>query len=405
VANRSLNACRRDTHGNVAIISALCMAALMLSAVMAVDLASQLNTKKHMQSALDAAALAGAKALSTGLYSETDIADDVNFAFQVGMQSARGDLTCDAATMVVNDDTGEVTVSAECSFPAMLGGALAGDTVTVTNSSSAQSVRNKIDVAMVLDVSISMRGEKLLALKMAAKEAARILINGREPGTIRVSAASYSSSVNADMFGHYLLGTDIDLEDTRWRGLRSCMSERTGPNAWSDRAPTPGEWYYPLYGCGTEPVLPLTSDLDAIQASIDSHYATASTAGHLGIAWAWYLISPHWTDIWPDDSAPHPYDGENVIKAVILMTDGEFNKTYETAGGSSSEQAKTLCENMRDEGILIFSVAFQAPEAGQDTLKDCAGVNSRFYEASTEAELLAAYEDIALLLNVLKLTS
>lgn len=93
-----------------------------------------------------------------------------------------------------------------------------------------------------------------------------------------------------------------------------------------------------------------------------------------------------------------------MIKAVILMTDGAFNRQYETAGGDSAQQAKTLCENMRDEGVLVFSVAFQAPAAGRETLKDCAGVDARFYDASTESELLAAYEDIALLLTELRLT-
>jgi Flp pilus assembly protein TadG len=284
VAYPGLSTCLRDTRGNITIIAAVCIVSLLLVLVMAIDVASQVNTKKHMQAALDAASLTGAKALSTGQYTEDEIKIAADSVFKAGMLSSRGDLICDNATVLIDDDTGDVSVESKCGFPAMLGGSLTSETIYVTNRSTAQSAQNDIDVAMVLDISRSMYGSKIAALKNAAKEAARILVTAREPGSIRVSAVSYNTSVNADYYGAYLRGDDVDLDDAEQGIWPGCVSERTGANAWSDEAPLPGEWYLPMTSCMAQPILPLTSDLDAFNASVDSLYASGGTAGHLGVA-------------------------------------------------------------------------------------------------------------------------
>lgn len=403
MAYPSLMACRHDTRGNITIISALCIVSLLVGMAFAVDGASQLNTKRLMQAALDSASLVGAKALAKGEKSTEEITAAIANSFASNMASGRGDLTCGSPTTSFDEDTGDVSVKAECFFPAMLGGSLTPETIRVSNSATARSIQSKIDVSMVLDVSGSMGGSKLEALKSASKQAANLLLSANEPGDIRVSAVSYATAVNAGKYGRHAFGEDIDLDDESLWWVPGCVSERVGDGAWDDRAPGEDAWVTPAIRCPSSTILPLTGDLDVFEENIDTFVANGGTAGHIGIAWAWYLISPLWEDVWPDESKPRAYDEENGLKVVILMTDGIFNQEYHIPYGSSSEQAEHLCEEMRDAGILIFSVAFQAPSAGQETLRNCAGVASRYYEASTEAELLAAYEDIALLLTVLKL--
>lgn len=394
----------RDARANVAAVTALSTVSLLISMAFAVDGASQLNTKRHMQAALDAASLRGAKELSTGLASNDEIVEDVEATFIAIMSSARGDLDCDDISTAIDDEAGEVGVEAECAFPAMLGGSLTPESITVTNSAIAQSVRTRIDVSMVLDVSGSMYGSKLDALKTAAKEAARMLLTTEDPGAIRVSAVNYATGVNAGKYGRYAWGEAIDLNDPNNYWVPGCVSERVGDAAWDDSAPEPGKWVTQAYYCPGSRILPLTSDLQEFEDSIDTLRANGSTAGHLGVAWAWYLISPLWSDVWPDAAEPLPYNQANTVKAVILMTDGIFNQSYHLAYGDSGTQATRLCTEMREAGIIIYSVAFQAPSSGQDTLRACAGDASRFYEASTEQELLDAYEDIASLLRVVRLT-
>jgi hypothetical protein len=78
--------------------------------------------------------------------------------------------------------------------------------------------------------------------------------------------------------------------------------------------------------------------------------AGGMTAGHLGIAWAWYLLSPEWDRVWPSDSAPRAYNDPDHMRVAIIMSDGEFNTSYESANGGSEAQARELCDNMKAKG-------------------------------------------------------
>ena len=83
------------------------------------------------------------------------------------------------------------------------------------------------------------------------------------------------------------------------------------------------------------------------------------------------------------------------------MTDGKFNRRYENSQGNSNQQARRMCREMRDENVLVYAVAFQAPNNAKNTLKNCTGDDSRFFDASNGAELLDAYAAIASQLSAL----
>ena len=87
------------------------------------------------------------------------------------------------------------------------------------------------------------------------------------------------------------------------------------------------------------------------------------------------------------------------------MTDGQFNTSYDAGMGDSNTQAKKMCGKMRDAGVRVYAVAFQAPTSAKNTLKDCTGDDSRFFDASDGTELLAAYDAIASQLSQLTLVN
>ena len=55
------------------------------------------------------------------------------------------------------------------------------------------------------------------------------------------------------------------------------------------------------------------------------------------------------------------------MKAVIIMTDGEFNTAFEAEDGNSSQQSE-LCANMKNAGVTVFSFGFEAPASALDVL-------------------------------------
>jgi hypothetical protein len=78
------------------------------------------------------------------------------------------------------------------------------------------------------------------------------------------------------------------------------------------------------------------------------------------------------------------------------MTDGAFNTEYLAGQGSSYQQAEDMCDAMKASGVVVYSVAFQAPASGQAALQDCAtSPSGHYFNASSGAQLQDAYREIA----------
>jgi Flp pilus assembly protein TadG len=167
-------------------------------------------------------------------------------------------------------------------------------------------------------------------------------------------------------------------------------------------------------------VMPLSTDETALNQRIDALEAYGSTSGALGTAWAWYLISPNWSSIWPAASTPGPYaeltqtnpgGAPKLRKIAVLMTDGDYNtyrewKDYDPVYVANN--AKSICANMKAQGIEIFTVGFELdslPAAQKaraiDTLQTCGTDIAHFYNSIDPAQLKNAFRDIAMKLATL----
>ena len=159
------------------------------------------------------------------------------------------------------------------------------------------------------------------------------------------------------------------------------------------------------YGTDCRSVKPMELTSSTLDATlyIQTLNADGGTAGHQGLSWGWQLISPTWSGVFDGTATPEPYDDPEVKKAIILMTDGEFIHQLYSGQGSSADQAKTLCDNIKAEGILIYTIAFQAPTAGEEIMSYCASGNEFAFTASTGVELIQSYEAIALTITDLRI--
>ena len=140
------------------------------------------------------------------------------------------------------------------------------------------------------------------------------------------------------------------------------------------------------------------------------------------------MISPNFAYLWPTASQPAAYGRNNLVKAVVLMTDGEFNTQYcngvladdsgqgsssdqincDSPNGSSHDQAVTICTNIKApaNSTILYTVGF---DLGSDTyalnfLKDCATDDDHFFQADTGTDLTAAFTQIAQNLNSLRIS-
>ena len=236
---------------------------------------------------------------------------------------------------------------------------------------------------------------------------------------MRIAISTYASAVNVeDEYFEAVTDEEPDQwECSRWkrRGGRwrcesyrqvtsTCVTGREGAQKYTDAAPGSGAWMgYETTSCNSATLTPLTHHQGSLISAVSTLPTSGSTAGHLGIAWAWYLISPEWASIWPADSTPRAYDEPDSTKVAILMTDGEFNADY-MSGGDSFDHAKKFCDAMKEDDIVIYTVAFKAPQQGQDILAYCASGNDFAFNASSGDELDDAYQAIATNISDLRLS-
>ncbi|MEM9571750.1 MAG: pilus assembly protein TadG-related protein [Pseudomonadota bacterium] len=156
--------------------------------------------------------------------------------------------------------------------------------------------------------------------------------------------------------------------------------------------------------CRSAKPVELTSDKTALKTYITTLNAGGYTAGHLGVAWTWYLISEEWNQIFDGTAKPLDYTEPDSAKVVILMTDGAFNTEVFPEQGDSAAQARDLCDNMKDKDVKIYSVALNAPTAGQQVLSYCASGPDFYFQPETGAELTDAYRQIATSISDLRIS-
>jgi Flp pilus assembly protein TadG len=318
-----------------------------------------------------------------------------------------------------------------------------------TGSGNADEGTN-LEISMMLDITGSMKGTPLTDMKAAAKDLIDIVIwNDQSKYTSRVAIAPFSSAVNLGSYFTAITGKSDDPDpdgdgynygsecynakgNLITSGSKSCVGkskykvkyyapcvyERKGTEAATDKAPTDSStWLEPTTVSTTKnptcspasAIVPLTTDRAKLKSAIDNFAASGSTAGQLGTAMAWYLISPNWKDVWPLESRPTPYGTEKVSKIAVLMTDGEYNSIYgdqDSANVTTAfNQAKALCAGMKAKSITVYTVGFNLDtSAAKSMLKSCATSDSHYYDTSGGDALKAAFRDIALKISKLRLT-
>lgn len=420
---------RRDENGKVAVIAALSVLPIAALAGFALDFQLTTTKKNKMQLSLDSAAIAGCRAMQEGK-SDEEVTQIVQQYFN-SVNGLDGEFViCDDPGVTINAETLESITA--CTQPTTLGAVAGVDEIDFGIRSVCTYGIGKLDVAFVFDVSGSMRGSRMRDLKTAAKDSLDTLMpdgNDAEEGDVRVAMVAYNDSLNAgDMFEaatgkspqqHY---SYYHYYYRRWFTIpyeTTCVFERIGDESFSDASPNhdidvnntgsnnSGDYitaagFWDRDECRNSEPVALTDNKVVLKEYIDDLSPEGGTAGHLGVAWGWYMISPEWTEHLA--SAPTLYNEPDTAKALILMTDGDFNAEYHWQLGSSRSQAEQLCDNIKEKNVTIYSVAFQAPASGEAVLEYCATDGSTFFDPSNGQELSQAYQAIATSISDLRIS-
>ena len=418
-----------DERGTVAVIFGLSIAFLLMIAGLAIDTARFHDVSSRMQAALDASTLAGAKLLADDNSTAADIENMAQAHFDAAMQTI-GVKTTSMSHLAVSVDRANsaVSTSVAATLPSLFGMIANVAPLTLINQTSKVIyAMTPIELSMVLDITGSMNNNNKIAdMKIAAKDVIDTLYaTALSDNSVRIAVAPYSASVNAGGLASAVTNVPATTicSNNWWQGPRcqtvagvdadTCVIERTGLNAATDAGPFGADKLpnvpttpYGNYTCPQASVIPLMgkSQVATIKSTIDSYVASGSTAGHIGTACGWYLISPDWAGVLPPASAPKPYSDKTVMKSMIIMTDGLFNTSYISGGSTSAAQMMTesyaqfdaLCAGIKAKEITIYTVGFDLSDpTALGELQNCASGANNFFDAKTGADLKKAFKEIA----------
>jgi Flp pilus assembly protein TadG len=426
-----------NDDGAVALLFGLMTFVLFFMGAIAVDYSRVIDMRSRIVSAVDAASLAAGRALLDGKLSDSEIVDLATVYFNENVKSAKKFGSVGTPAIKIDRESGAIDINVDSNVSMTLARVGGIDKMDIPVTSAATYKQKDIEVGMALDVTGSMNESvggkrKIDALKSAFEQFADRLIPTQKSDAhrVRIGLAPYSSGINVGKFATVV---------TDQRSLDGCVTERRDGKL-TDAAVTPaaakstnnpsaflvkedgrddidnsdGATPKNAFECPSSALVPLSEDRDALVQAVNSFQAKGWTAGHLGIQWAWNLVSDQWGGTFGGDSAADPYNRvkeEKLIKAVVLMTDGSFNTAYhgeKSANGNwSKTQAVKLCDAMKAAGkdVVVFSVAFNAPKDAQATLKACASSGDGYYANAESAEdLEAAFNSFAAKLTQLRIS-
>lgn len=402
-----------NERGTVAILFGFFAMVLMVGIGVALDQARVYHSTSKIAAAADAAALAAGRALMDGAMSDDEIAELGQSYFNQNISGGSAFADVNSVQVIPNRANSTIEVKVDAGVPMTFMRVAGVENVAAPVDSLTTFQANDLELGLALDITGSMlQDNKLDDLKSAALDLVDELLPDRErPNKVRIGLAPYSASIQ--------LGPYADLA-SNGTSRDGCVRERNGTSAYKDDNLRDGGAYrgngrfrdidrtegLQSYVCPSAEIVPLTDKKSVLIDAINSYRASGATAGHIGLQWAWNLVSPNFASLWPTDSEPVAYKDKKTTKAVILMTDGVFNMAYDN--GNSSSQALSICSNLGTADVVVHTVVFETSTpipSAKAMLEECATrAGGKYHEAKNGDELRKAFLEIAESLNDLRLT-
>ena len=450
-----LNKFRAADGGSVAISFSVALLGLLTVGGVAVDYARYTDANAKLQTVVDGSVLAAVKAKTnnSSLTNEdlTEVARryfDANNRLETPLQlfelkKAEGKATEEAYVLHI-----------KARQPTTLMRVVRID--DMGHDVSAQAIVGRstpVEVSLVLDVTGSMAGTKIAALKNAAGKMVDTLLDPKN-SQARVAIVPFSDYVNVglanrnkpwiDVPADYSVTTNQCTTTKPVTSKKNCrMVTKTGTNdgvsytyqqevcdyTYGDPVTTcadkttnykwngcVGSRAYPLnvqdtgYSLNKVPgllniscpaaITELTNSKTTLKKQINALGASGNTYIPAGLVWGWRTLS----SIAPFDTGLTSAEAmqKGATKAILLMTDGANVRSpkYPKHDGSNVALANTLlaetCTNIKKDGVRIYTIAFAVDdEATEDLLRSCADSPDQYYDASDTEELAAAFADVA----------
>lgn len=447
-----------STSGSVSILLALGATILVGSVSAGLDYSRMTSVRSSLASATDAAALAAAQASKNDAGTIAQQVFDANFR---GVSP----VTSFSAKLEKKGDSESYRVEASADVPMTLSQVLGFSSRSVSAVSEVALGQDEdLLVALALDVTGSMAGQKLKDLKAAATSMTNDLYDSmKRSNQVKMAIIPFARYVNVGLpnrnkswmsvppdskttaevcsqkrdvvrtyncrdefrswtscndgvctqhsgttkvcdreYGPYYQSCEKKTTEMKWQG---CVGSRDYPyNTLDDTyvtKPVPGIMNV---SC-PRPITELSTSRPTILKAISELSASGETYIPSGLKWGWASLSPGE----PFDAKT---DEKNITRRIlILMTDGantvspSYPKHDDSNAAVANKLTSELCTNAKAAKIEIFTIALQVGSAAvEQLLLNCSSTPSNFFKLENSGQLKEAFESIRRRMSSLRLT-
>jgi Flp pilus assembly protein TadG len=424
----ALRAFRIAEHGNVAMMLGLSIVPVVGIAGAAVDYSRTNSVKAGMQTALDATALMLAKEAAVVGQAQVDASAQTYFTSVFNRPDVNNVI---ARAVYTPGGTSQLVVHASAQVPTAFVKIFGYDSLTVTGTATAKWGNSRLRVALALDNTGSMSSDdKMDALKTATTSLLTQLQSIAESsGDVYVSIIPFSKDVNLDPANYREAWIDWTEWDTQngtcskssyssksrceshagawtpadhstWNGCVMDRGNSNGPAAGAydtnvaapDPADTATMFAAEQFSSCAQVSLALSNNWTQMDTLVSGMRPGGNTNQGIGLALAWMSLNGGGPFTAPEMDPRYTYS-----QVIVLLSDGlnTENRWYSRQSSIDSRQ-KTTCQNIKQAGILIYTV--QVNTGGDPTstlLRDCASDKNKFFELKSADEMVTTFNTIS----------
>ena len=459
---KGLRAFASAKRGNVAFTFALVIIPVLILIGGATDFNRRENYENDLQAAADAATLAAVRYAIDENATEAEIKRyALNYLasnFDEGASTLTGE-------DVVFEADGVLRVIATANVPTTILGVIGIGTLeahalaeTVIGSSELM-----MEAVLVLDVSHSMSGDRIDALKEASIEFTERMLDAGPEVMVGVVPFNHYVNVGPNISSSSWLdkppsvtrsgencwiSSETYLANSCTRTPYTCTNDGVQQTCYSWSCPTSTDGYErtcrtysyterfngsvrsripPLNitdgdyasnniegiasgGAWAPEILPLTSSLPDIEDHINGLWVSRDTYMEPGISWGVRVLSD--SEPFAEGQPFESYMAEGGRKVMVIMSDGQNTRSRSSDGyhwardvDDANEQTRLSCDNAKALGIEIYTIALDVNDrATLDLLEGCATSIDHFQNIDRASQLEGSFDEIALALTEIRLT-
>lgn len=387
----------RQDDGSMTVFALFVFVCMILIAGIAVDMMRTEHERVRMQGATDRAVLA-ATMMRENISGATPEEIAQSYIEAEGLGAHLG------GRIAVQEFEGgrRVTLAPAATMPTMFMRMVGVDDLPLATRAEAIEALGSIrfEVVLVLDTTGSMGTmtangmTRIENLRIAAADLVDTLLEDRDPGEVALTIVPYAEHVlpPAGFINSFISLPLVGGACPDWVSWNSILNSLLSPII--------------RRNCDTSPwrtVRPYVHDRATAVGIINGLQASGTTSVDLGVRFGAMFFDPTINDAVEElidngvvdeafEDFPLPANEPGVVRAMILMTDGENCCGGRFPVATQDANALSVCSNLRNQGVTVYSVAFEAPPGGVALMQNCATSPNHFFntDAAGIADAFAA---------------